>query len=206
MRHLYKAKSELRPKGLDGISEDQIEQHWKLYEGYVKNLNALGERLAEHRKRGDFGPEFSELKRRVAFELDGMVLHEHYFGILRAGQAKPKDSTELVKRMKADFGGFDSWKKEFTAAGKMRGIGWAILYYDPKEEVLANHWITLHEHGHPAGHVPVLVMDVWEHAYMVDHGADGRPDYIEAFFRNVDWEAVDRHLVGYERHREAFVY
>jgi superoxide dismutase, Fe-Mn family len=192
--HVYKPRQELRPKNLSGISEDQIEQHWKLYEGYVKNVNEINAEIAHLAKMGDFGAEFSELKRRLGFEYDGMVLHEHYFSILKPGYDAPGDSSDLVKLLKRSFGGFAAWKKEFTAVAKMRGVGWAILYLDPREHVLSTHWINLHESGHPAGFAPILVLDVWEHAYMVDWGAGGRADYLEAFFKNINWPRVEKHL------------
>ncbi|HEX4047177.1 MAG TPA: Fe-Mn family superoxide dismutase, partial [Elusimicrobiota bacterium] len=166
-RHQYAARQELRPKDLPGISENQISQHWKLYEGYVKNTNLLNEKLAALAAKKDFGPEFAEMKRRLGFEYDGMILHEHYFGVLKAGQKPLGEDSPLTKQLKKSFGGFSNWRDEFTAIGKMRGVGWAILYFDPRERALTNHWIGLHEDGHPAGFIPILVMDVWEHAYMV---------------------------------------
>ena len=198
-RHQYLVRTELRPKGLPGISEDQLAQHWKLYEGYVKNVNLLNEKLAALSGKKEYGPEFAELKRRLGFEYDGMILHEHYFGVLKAGQKPLGEEAALTKQMKKSFGGFANWKDEFTAIGKMRGVGWAVLYFDPRARVLTNHWIGMHEEGHPAGFVPILVMDVWEHAYMVDGGAEGRPLYIEAFFKNVDWSKVDRALAEADR-------
>ncbi|MBI4347370.1 MAG: superoxide dismutase [Elusimicrobia bacterium] len=189
--YTYQPRAELRPKGLDGISEEQIKQHWKLYEAYVDNVNELNRSIATLIEDGKFGPEYSELKRRLGFEYNGMILHEHYFSILRKGSKAPGPGGELGRAFEESFGGFESWKKEFTAIGKMRGIGWAILYFDPLHDVFSNHWITLHEEGHPAGFVPILVMDVWEHAYMVDWGTDGKPDYIETFFRNVHWAKVE---------------
>jgi Fe-Mn family superoxide dismutase len=198
-RQPYAVRAELKPKGLAGISEDQIAQHWKLYEGYVKNVNLLNEKIAALAGKKDFGPEFAELKRRLGFEYDGMILHEHYFGILKAGQKAPSEDGALGKHLKKCFGGFANWKEEFTAVAKLRGVGWAILYFDPRSSTLTNHWIGLHEDGHPAGFAPILVLDVWEHAFMVDAGADGRPKYIEAFFKNVDWGKVERRLMEAQR-------
>jgi len=195
----YSVRADLKPKGLTGIGEDQIAQHWKLYEGYIKNVNLLNQKLAALRAKKDFGPEFAEFTRRLGFEYDGMILHEHYFGILKAGQKSPSESGGLVQQLKKSFGGFDAWKEEFTAIAKMRGVGWAILYYDPRTRQLTNHWIGLHEEGHPSGFIPVLVLDVWEHAFMVDAGADGRPKYVEAFFKNVDWAKVERCFADAER-------
>jgi Fe-Mn family superoxide dismutase len=199
MNHVYEARKELKPKELTGIGAEQIAQHWTLYEGYVKNVNLLNGTLAALSERKDFGPEFAELKRRLGFEYDGMILHEHYFGILKAGQKPLGDDAELTKLLKKSFGGFENWRNEFAAIGKMRGVGWAILYYDARVQALTNHWIGQHEDGHPAGFVPILVMDVWEHAYMVDAGVDGRPAYVEAFLKNVDWLKVERNLTDARR-------
>lgn len=199
MTYTYKVRSELKPKGLDGISDNQIEQHWKLYEGYVKNVNTLNEHLSALSQKGEFGPEFAEMKRRLGFEYNGMIMHEHYFGALKKGVSPLAESSELIKLMKSSFGGFDAWKREFSNMGKMRGVGWIVTYFDPRYRVLSNHWITLHEDGHICGFQPVLVMDVWEHAYMVDWGAGGRADYVEAFFKNVDWKAVEGRLAEAEK-------
>lgn len=190
-RHTYPVRSDLRPKALAGIGERQLAQHWKLYEGYVENVNLLNERLAVLAEAADFGPEFAALKRRAGFEYDGMILHERYFGALKAGQRPLGERSLLAREMEKSFGGYGAWLSEFAAMGKMRGVGWVILYFDPAAAALTNHWIGLHEDGHPAGFVPVLVMDVWEHAYMVDSGADGRVRYVSAFLNNVDWPKLE---------------
>ncbi len=194
MHYKYQVRTELRPKGLSGISESQITQHWSLYEGYVKNVNLFNGKLAALSEKGDFGVEFAELKRHLGFEYDGMILHEHYFGILKAGEMPLGENAKLTKLLKKSFGGYGKWLEEFYVMGKMRGVGWVILYYDPRAQVLTNHWIGLHEGGHPSGFVPILVMDVWEHAYMVDAGVAGRPAYIDAFLKNVDWPKVEQVL------------
>lgn len=187
MNDKYEANAELRPRGLDGISEDQIAQHWALYEGYVKNVNLLDEKLDALSWKSDFGAEFAELKRRHGFEYDGMILHEHYFGVLKAGQPPLSGDSALARGLAGSFGTVEAWRKQFVAMGRMRGAGWVILYHDPRRGRLTNVWITSHEDGHPAGLTPILVMDVWEHAYMVDSGADGRAGYVEKFLANVDW-------------------
>lgn len=190
----YRVRRELRPRGLDGISEEQVAQHWALYEGYVQNVNLLDARLAALGARRDYGVEFCELKRRLGFEYDGMILHEHYFGILKPRQRPPAADSDFVALLRKSFRGLDAWKEEFSAMGAMRGVGWVVLYHDPQAGVLRNHWIGLHEVGHPVGFAPVLVMDVWEHAFMVDHGASGRKEYVAAFLRNVDWAKAALHL------------
>jgi Fe-Mn family superoxide dismutase len=187
----HKVQPELRPRDLNGISEDQLAQHWALYEGYVANVNLLEGKIHALTKKGDFGAEFSELKRRAGFEYNGMVLHEHYFGILKAGGHPLNESTEFAKKLGESFGGIEDWRKEFAAMGHMRGSGWVILYHEPRRDILTNIWISSHEDGHPAGFTPLLVMDVWEHAYMVDWGAGGRADYVEKFLLNVDWAKLE---------------
>lgn len=194
--HVYPVRLELYPRDLAGIGERQISQHWALYEGYVANVNLLNERLAALSEASSFGPEFAALKRWAGFEYDGMVLHEHYFGVLKAGVKTLGEGAQLIKLMKKSFGGYGSWLAEFSAMGQMRGVGWVILYYNPATKELTNHWIGLHADGHPAGFAPLLVMDVWEHAYMVDAGVDGRGRYVETFLKNVDWAKLEAVTAG----------
>jgi len=140
-------------------------------------------------------PAYSELKRRLGFEFNGMVLHEYYFENLKKGGAgHPESKSAFIEAADASFGSFDLWKEDFAAIGKMRGVGWAVCYQDPSNDLLSNHWISLHEIGNVAGYMPILVMDVWEHAYLWDYKPAERAKYIEAFFSNVDWHAVDQRL------------
>lgn len=189
----YDVKTGLKPSNLNGISQNQIDQHWKLYEGYVAQTNALREELEALRKEGKGGtPLYADRRRRFGFEYNGMVLHEYYFGNLKAGVAEPTEGSPLTKALTEQFGSFAVFKDDFAKTGASRSIGWAILYLDPATRVLNNHFVQLHEEGNVAGFVPILVMDVWEHAYMVDHGAGGRPDYIKAFLSNVDWQVAEK--------------
>jgi Fe-Mn family superoxide dismutase len=195
---VYKEQAFDHVKGLDGISDAQIEEHLKLYAGYVKQVNALNAELTELRGRGQSSgtnPEFAELTRRLGFEYNGMILHEYYFANLRrASEPAPSGGSGLAQALAKSFGSVDVWLKDFQAVGEMRGIGWAILFEDPVTDFLSNHWISLHQEGVPAGFKPLLVMDVWEHAYMRDYKATEKKKYIEAFFRNVDWAMVERRL------------
>ena len=93
----------------------------------------------------------------------------------------------------SEFGSLEAWEKDFRAAGAMRGIGWVVLYLDPAAGRMFNFWVNEHDTGHPAGGLPLLVMDVFEHAYMTDYGLK-KADYIEAFFKNIDWRAVESRL------------
>lgn len=179
---------------LDGISAEQLEQHYKLYQGYVTNTNTLNDKLAELREAGKAGtPEYNELRRRFGFEYDGMILHEYYFDNL-GGNGQVPASGKLVDRVNETWGSMDAFLADFKATGAMRGIGWAILYQDPRTGRLQNFWISDHEYGHPAGYTPILVMDVWEHAYTVDWKPTERGKYIDAFMQNVNWQVVESRI------------
>jgi Fe-Mn family superoxide dismutase len=185
---------------LKGISDKTLEMHFKLYEGYVKETNNLSERISAFIQDGnvdqDEMPAYSELTRRLGFEYNGMVLHEYYFDNLKTGggTGDPEQTSTFLKAAQASFGSYDIWKADFVGIGKMRGVGWAICYENPANGRLSNHWITLHETGNVAGFNPILVMDVWEHAYLLDYKPAERPKYIEAFFSNIDWAMVERRV------------
>jgi Fe-Mn family superoxide dismutase len=189
----YTAKDFNSLIGIKGFSETLLKNHFTLYQGYVTNTNRLMDSLATMLKEGKTGtPEYSELKRRMGFEFNGMRLHEYYFGNL-GGSVTLNKSGKLAKRLAEDFGSYEDWEKDFKATGTMRGIGWAILYQDNETGKLFNQWINEHETGHPAGCIPILIMDVFEHAYMTDYGLK-RADYIEAFFKNINWNIVENRL------------
>jgi Fe-Mn family superoxide dismutase len=195
----YKAR-EFNLSGLNGISDETLEMHFKLYEGYVKETNNLTQRIAGFIEDGKVDqeemPAYSELTRRLGFEFNGMVLHEYYFDNLKSGggPGDPGRTTPFAKAAESSFGSYEIWKADFVGIGKMRGVGWAICYQNPANGRLSNHWITLHETGNVAGFDPVLVMDVWEHAYLLDYKPAERPKYIEAFFSNIDWAVVEKRL------------
>jgi Fe-Mn family superoxide dismutase len=185
--------------GLKGISDQTLEMHFKLYEGYVKETNNLTERITEFIKDGNVDqeemPAYSELTRRLGFEYNGMVLHEYYFDNLQSGgTGDPVKTSQFVKAAEATFGSYDIWKTDFVGIGKMRGVGWAICNQNPANGRISNHWITLHETGNVAGFNPILVMDVWEHAFLLDYKPAERPKYIEAFFSNINWNSVEDRL------------
>lgn len=181
--------------GLNGISKEQLEVHFKLYQGYVNNTNILNEKLGQFIDNKDFGsPEYAELRRRLGFEFNGMILHEYYFDNMKPNGGALSPESRLYKKLAEQFGSYEQWEQDFKKTGAMRGIGWAILYQDPNTGRLFNFWVTDHEYGHPAGYQPILVMDVWEHAYTVDWKATERPNYIDAFFNNVNWSVVESRL------------
>lgn len=196
----YKAK-QFNLSGLKGISDQTLEMHFKLYEGYVKETNNLSERIAEFLKDGkvdqDEMPLYSELKRRLGFEFNGMVLHEYYFdNMMKGGGVEPQRNSAFYKASEKSFGSYEIWKADFVGVGKMRGVGWAMCYEDPATGRLSNHWISLHQIGEVAGFNPILVMDVWEHAFLLDYKPAERPKYIEAFFSNINWKTVEGRLKG----------
>jgi Fe-Mn family superoxide dismutase len=137
-------------------------------------------------------PEYGELKRRFGWEFNGMRLHEYYFENL-GGKEERNKSGRLFRKISEGFGSDETWEMDFRATAGMRGIGWAILYQDPVSGKLFNFWINEHEAGHPAGGIPILILDVFEHAFMIDYGLR-RADYIAAFFKNIDWQAVEKRL------------
>ena len=194
----YQAKG-FNLSGLNGISDRTLETHFKLYQGYVKGTNDLNQRIADIVGDGTIDSDqalaYSELKRRLGFEYNGMVLHEHYFGNMKKdGTGAPDRNSEFSTAVIESFGSYEIWKADFVSIGKMRGVGWAICCQNPANGLLSNHWISLHEVGNVSGFVPVLVMDVWEHAFLLDYKPAERPKYIEAFFSNIDWSTVDERV------------
>jgi Fe-Mn family superoxide dismutase len=189
----YQAQDFSKLKGMKGFSDNLLDMHFSLYQGYVKNTNLLLEQLGQMAGQGQAGtPAYAELKRRFGWEWNGMRLHELYFGNLGGKEPLKKDG-KLMKKIEANFGGYDKWLADFKATGSMRGIGWVVLYEDVKSGRLMNVWINEHDLGHLSGGNPLLIMDVFEHAYITDYGLK-RGDYIDAFFANVDWAAVESRL------------
>ena len=182
--------------GLQGISDETLQIHFGLYEGYVKNTNTLNERLAEMRQNGrnsGADPAFAEVQRRLGWEYDGMRLHELYFDNLTKGTT-PLSSGKLHDALGSAFGSFEAWQKDFSACGAMRGIGWVIAYQDPTNGQLLNTWVGDHNVGNLAGSNPIVVMDVWEHAWFRDYKPADKSKYIESFLANVDWKACEARL------------
>jgi len=189
----YTAKDYNNLVGMEGFSETLLKNHFTLYQGYVTNTNKVLDTLAQMLKDDKASsPEFAELKRRLGWEFNGMRLHEYYFENL-GGKNAPDKTKNVVKNMTEDFGSYEAWEKDFKATGAMRGIGWVALYQDMSNGKLINFWINEHDVAHPAGCNPVLIMDVFEHAFMLDYGLK-KADYISAFFKNIDWSAVETRL------------
>ncbi|MEM7819610.1 MAG: superoxide dismutase [Candidatus Aenigmatarchaeota archaeon] len=174
--------------GISGFSEQLLKNHFILYQGYVTNTNKILETLNNLIKEGKI-IEFAELKRRFCWEFNGMRLHELYFENITKEFSEIDRNSELFKKIEKDFGSFENWEKDFKTIGTMRGIGWVILYYDPKAHILLNVWINEHDVGHLVENIPILIMDVFEHAYMIDYGLR-RADYIENFFKAINWKVL----------------
>jgi superoxide dismutase, Fe-Mn family len=185
----YQPKDYSSLLGMPGFSDKALQQHFKLYQGYVTNVNQLLQTLAQMNASGQQKTQtWSELRRRIGWEWDGMRLHEFYFDNL-GGKSPIDPNSRLAKSIVQTWGSMDNWQQDFKDTGAMRGIGWAILYQDPMTGQLVNIWIDEHDSGHLAMATPILVMDVWEHAYMTDYGIN-RGDYIDAFFKNINWQVA----------------
>jgi superoxide dismutase, Fe-Mn family len=176
---------------IDGLSDAQLEAHFGLYEGYVKKLNEIEEKLAKTDKglsNYSFG-EYAELKRRHCVPYNGTFLHEMYFeNMVNTG----KPSAEFEKLATANFGSLEAWKADVKATG-LAVPGWVVTCVETTTGKLNNVQIMEHHIGFPLNHVPVLVMDTWEHAFFLDHKAN-RGAYIDVFFKNVNWDVVNKRL------------
>jgi len=179
----YQPKEYSKLLGMTGFSDELLKMHFQLYQGYVKNTNLLIAKLSDPALQKSY--EFGALKLRFGWEFDGMRLHEYYFDNL-GGKAVLDPASLLLGQIIRDFGSLDAWKADFVATGSIRGIGWAVLYFDKEAGRLFNTWINEHDLGHLAGGAPILVMDVFEHAYMPQYGLN-KAAYIDAFFANINW-------------------
>ena len=191
--------------GMMGFSDQLLKNHFTLYEGYVANTNKVLALIKEMTETGKAStPEYAELKRRFGWEYNGMRLHELYFGNMVKGGKKMNEGEALAKKIIADFGSLEQWALDFKSTGTMRGIGWVILYHDKAPTnadqtptnaenagKLFNVWVNEHDVGHFAGATPVLVLDVFEHAYMIDYGLK-KADYITAFMNVTDWGEAEK--------------
>ena len=188
---MYSPKDYSALLGLPGMSDTLLNNHFTLYQGYVTNTNKVAERLEALRKEGQTTTaEYMELKRRFGWEFNGMRLHELYFDNMSKAPAALSEGS-LKAQMVKNFGSYEEWEKDFLATGAMRGIGWVILAYDKEGDVLFNTWINEHDLGHLSTATPLLIMDVFEHAFMIDYGLK-RVDYLAAFMKALDWSAVEK--------------
>ena len=189
---MYEPKNYDNLIGTPGFSDTLLKNHFTLYQGYVKNTNTLIDAFADLEKADKLGtPTFAELKRRFGWEFNGMRLHELYFENMSKDPMALDSGTSLHTKIEGAYGSYDAWAKNFKAVGGMRGIGWAILYEDNRSGNLFNVWVNEHDFGHLAGLKPLLILDIFEHAYVLDYGLK-RADYIEAFFKAINWAEVGK--------------
>lgn len=180
---------------LKGISAKNIEEHLKLYTGYVKNTNLILEKIEELRKDEASGYLLSELQRRFAFEFGGMRNHEYYFSALENGSTPLTTDSPLAQAIRKDFGSFEKWLGMFKALATTKGVGWAMLLHDKTTGQLLNQWIDEQHINHLVSTSPILALDVWEHAFVYDYPTSEKKKYIEAFFENLNWSVVEKNFI-----------
>jgi Fe-Mn family superoxide dismutase len=190
--HTYTPKTFILPK-LPGLSEKQIKVHIGLYEGYVKHVNLIAEKLnAVRAGQLELDPYIvAELRRRFAFEFDGMRMHEYYFAQFEGEKGGNPDSA-LAKAAAEKYGSGEAFIEHIKEVAGTRGIGWVVVYYDQEAKSLHTTFVADHEVGQLSGLPIILAMDMWEHAFMVDYVPAEKKNYIEAFLANVNWSVVEK--------------
>lgn len=182
---------------LKGISTKTVEEHLKLYSGYVKNTNLILEKITELNKDLDKNTYLlGEINRRFGFEYNGMRNHEVYFSSLEGGPSPITANGLLEKSIIETWGSYEAWLAEFKTIALTRGIGWAMLYYDRKENRLLNAWVDEQHLGQLQDCTLVLALDMWEHSYVADYQPSGKKTYIEDFFANLNWVKIEENLKG----------
>lgn len=192
MSDIYTAKDFTSLLGTAGFSDTMLNNHFTLYQGYVKNTNLLMEKL-DVLESGT--TEYYELKRRLGWEFDGMRMHELYFENMHKNSSLFSENSELGKKIIATWGSFEAWKESFGRLGAIRGIGWVVLLRDNVSGDLFHTWIGDHHEGHILDTTVLLTMDCWEHAYITDYGIK-RADYIQSFLKVIDWSVVEKRFVS----------
>ncbi len=191
MSDFFTAKTFALPE-LKGISAKNIEEHLKLYAGYVKFANYVQTQIAELSKDADKNAyELGELQRRFAFEYDGMRNHEIYFSQFEGGMMGLADGSAFKAAVEKEWGSFDAFLARFKTVAMTRGIGWAMLYRDAESGHLLTQWVDEQHLGHLQGLKPILALDMWEHAFVYDFPTSEKKKYVEAFFENLNWQKVE---------------
>ena len=180
---------------LNGISEKNIEEHLKLYKGYVTNSNLILNKISELKN----DPEknsfiLAELQRRFGFEFNGMRNHEYYFTSLSGGKKEASTDSDLYKKIEKEWGSFTNFLMHFKFVATTRGVGWSILYFDKITDKLIISWVDEQHIGHLGGLSPILCLDMWEHAYYLDYIPSEKKKYIEAFFENLNWNVIEENF------------
>ena len=185
----YEAKTFAIPE-LTGISQETIDLHLGLYQGYVKHVNLINDKI----KAFGADPEnnsyaIAEMQRRLGFEFGGMRNHEYYFTQFEGGPEALRDG-KLKEMIEKQWGSFENWHKEFVNIAMTRGVGWAMLYIDRSTDQLVHTWVDEQHLGQLADLDIVLALDMWEHSFMRDYLPNAKKDYVTAFFNNLNWDVV----------------
>ncbi len=189
---------------LKGLSEKTIEEHLKLYQGYVNNSNLILEKIEEMSLNKEMNSyAISETQRRFGFEYNGMRNHEIYFQSLSGGSKNLNEDSILKQKVIEDFGDFQKWLYYFKTMASTRGIGWAILYFDKKENRFLNAWVDEQHLGQLQDCSPILALDMWEHSFVADYEPSGKKQYIEDFFENLNWEVIEQ---NFTKRQSSFFY
>lgn len=180
---------------LKGISAKNIEEHLKLYSGYVKHTNIILEKIEEYSQDLEKnGYIIGILHRRLGFEFGGVRNHEYYFSSLENGPKSLSENSELKKTIIKDFGSFEEWLTKFQNLALSRGIGWAMLSYDKETKQLLNHWVDEQHIGQLISTSPILCLDMWEHSYYLNYAPAEKKKYVEAFFENLNWSVIEENF------------
>jgi Fe-Mn family superoxide dismutase len=180
---------------LKGMSAKSIEEHLKLYAGYVKHANLILEKIEEMKKDSEKNAyPLAEVTRRFGFEFNGMRNHEVYFSSLEGGVASLSETSSLKNMITSTWGSYDAWLAEFKAIALTRGIGWAMLYYDRTSKKLLNAWIDEQHLGQLQDCALILGLDMWEHSFVADYQPSGKKNYVEDFFANLNWNKIEENL------------
>lgn len=179
---------------LAGISAKNIEEHLKLYAGYVKHANLILNKIGEYKKNEGDAYALGEINRRFGFEYNGMRNHEVYFSLLEGGATAPNTESILYKKIAETWGSFENWLTEFKALAMTRGVGWAMLYHDKKNDLLLNAWVDEQHLGQLQDCTLIIALDMWEHAYVYDYPTSQKKDYIESFFKNLNWQKAENNF------------
>ncbi len=188
----YNIRTFLVEAGLPGLSPEMLGEHVALYKGYVNRTNTLLKDLQSAEAEAKTTTAVQESRRRLGFEFSGMRLHELYFEALKAKASPPSLSHPLIKSIITTWGSFEAWWGAFKTTCTMTGIGWGALVKDPLTGRLMNAWLQDHENAVAVGTIPILVVDVWEHAYVKDYGAAARAKYVDAIKPLIDWRVVEK--------------
>lgn len=179
---------------LEGISQETIDEHLKLYQGYVNHVNTIREKIDAYLNDAE-GNKYAiaEMQRRLGFEFGGMRNHEYYFSQFEGGP-HPLPEGALLDKINFQWGSYENWIERFRQVALTRGVGWAMLYHDPHTDQLVQTWVDEQHIGQLADLDIILALDMWEHSYMLDYPPSRKAEYIDAVFKNLNWEVVNARL------------